>query len=84
MPEISLTQLIGKKPREISIEISEESLQKHRITFQQIAQGINQNSMDIPGGVIETGYGEILIRSKGQEYDVDGFASIPIVSRSGF
>tara|TARA_Y100000817_G_scaffold21779_1_gene15769 strand:+ start:2216 stop:5407 length:3192 start_codon:yes stop_codon:yes gene_type:complete len=82
LPEISLTQLIGKKPREISIEISEESLQKHRITFQQIAQGINQNSMDIPGGVIETGYGEILIRSKGQEYDVDGFASIPIVSRT--
>ena len=82
MPQISLTQLIGKKPREISIEISEESLQKHRITFQQIAQAINQNSMDIPGGAIETGYGEILIRSKGQEYDVSGFASIPIVSRS--
>ena len=40
LPEISLTQLIGKKPREISIEISEESLQKHRITFQQIAQSI--------------------------------------------
>ena len=38
--------------------------------------------MDIPGGAIETGYGEILIRSKGQEYDVDGFASIPIVSRT--
>ena len=55
LPQISLTQLIGKKPREISIEISEESLQKHRITFQQIAQAINQNSMDIPGGAIETG-----------------------------
>ena len=82
LPEISLTQIIGKKPREISIEISEESLQKHRITFQQIAQSINQNSLDTPGGAIETGYGEILIRSKGQEYDVDGFASIPIVSRS--
>ena len=38
--------------------------------------------MDIPGGAIETGYGEILIRSKGQEYGVSGFASIPIVSRS--
>lgn len=82
LPQISLTQLIGKKPREISIEISEESLQKHSITFQQIAQSINQNSMDIPGGAIETGYGEILIRSKGQEYDTNGFASIPIVSRS--
>ena len=82
LPQISLTQLIGKKPREITIEISEESLQKHSITFQQIAQSINQNSMDIPGGAIETGYGEILIRSKGQEYDVNGFASIPIVSRS--
>ena len=82
LPEISLTQIIGKKPREISIEISEESLQKHKITFQEIARAINQNSMDTPGGAIETGYGEILIRSKGQEYDVNGFASIPVVSRS--
>ena len=82
LPEVSLTKVVGKKDREMSIEISELSLKKHQLTLEQVASAIKLNSMDIPGGVIETEVGEILIRSKGQEYTQDGFANIPIISRS--
>ena len=81
LPEISLTTIIGKKPREISIEISELTLKKHQLSIAQVARSIRLNSMDIPGGAIETNMGEILIRSKGQVYDQSGFANIPIISR---
>ena len=81
LPEISLTTIIGKKPREISIEISELTLKKHQLSIEQVARSIRLNSMDIPGGAIETNMGEILIRSKGQVYDQSGFANIPIISR---
>ena len=81
LPEISLTTIIGKKPREISIEISELTLKKHQLSIAQVARSIRLNSMDIPGGAIETNMGEILIRSKGQVYDQRGFANIPIISR---
>jgi multidrug efflux pump subunit AcrB len=81
LPEISLTTIIGKKPREISIEISELTLKKHQLSIEQVARSIRLNSTDIPGGAIETNMGEILIRSKGQVYDQSGFANIPIISR---
>ena len=81
LPEISLTTIIGKKPREISIEISELTLKKHQLSIEQVARSIRLNSTDIPGGAIETNMGEILIRSKGQVYDQRGFANIPIISR---
>ena len=81
LPEISLSTLVGKKPREISIEISEISLKKHQLTMEQVARSIRLNSMDIPGGTIETSVGEILIRSKGQAYDKSSFSNIPIISR---
>ena len=81
LPEISLSTIIGKKPREISIEISELTLKKHQLSIEQVARSIRLNSMDIPGGAIETNMGEILIRSKGQVYNERGFASIPIISR---
>ena len=81
LPEITQTSLT-KKPREISIEISENTLQKHKLSFDQIASKIKASSMDIPGGAIETLNGEILIRSKGQAYTGVDFGNIAILSRS--
>ena len=72
---------LSSKPREISIEISENTLQKYDLSMDQIANRIRMSSMDVPGGSVETKDGEILIRSKGQAYRGDEFGAIPIVSR---
>ena len=79
LPNITQTRL-GKKPREISIEISENTLQKYGLTFDYISNRIRSSSMDVPGGAIETYNGEILIRSKGQAYTGVDFGMIPILS----
>ena len=79
LPNITQTRL-GKKPREISIEISENTLQKYGISFDYVANKIRTSSMDIPGGAIETYDGEILIRSKGQAYTGEEFGIIPVLS----
>ena len=79
LPNITQTRL-GKKPREISIEISENTLQKYGLSFDYVANKIRSSSMDVPGGAIETYNGEILIRSKGQAYTGDEFGTIPILS----
>ena len=79
LPNITQTRL-GKKPREISIEVSEKTLQKYGISFDYIANKIRTSSMDVPGGAIETYDGEILIRSKGQAYTGDEFGIIPVLS----
>ena len=71
---------MGKKPREISIEISENTLQKYGISFDYVANKIRTSSMDVPGGAIETYDGEILIRSKGQAYTGEEFGTIPVLS----
>ena len=71
---------MGKKPREISIEISENTLQKYGISFDYVANKIRTSSMDVPGGAIETYDGEILIRSKGQAYTGEEFGIIPVLS----
>ena len=79
LPNITQTRL-GKKPREISIEISENTLQKYGISFDYVANKIRTSSMDVPGGAIETYDGEILIRSKGQAYTGQEFGTIPVLS----
>ena len=79
LPNITQPRL-GKKPREISIEISENTLQKYGISFDYVANKIRTSSMDVPGGAIETYDGEILIRSKGQAYTGEEFGIIPVLS----
>ena len=79
LPSITQTRL-GKKPREISIEVSEETLQKYGLSFDFISNRIRASSMDVPGGAIETYDGEIIIRSKGQAYTGEDFGSIPVLS----
>ena len=79
LPNITQTRL-GKKPREISIEISENTLKKYGLTFDYIANRIRSSSMDVPGGAIKSANGEFLIRSKGQAYSGDEFGTIPVLS----
>ena len=79
LPSITQTRL-GKKPKEISIEISENTLQKYGLSFDYVSSKIRSSSMDVPGGAIETYDGEILIRSKGQAYSGDEFGAIPVLS----
>ena len=81
LPGISLTTVKGNKPREISIEISESSLSKYSLSFDQISNAIRYSSLDIPGGSIQTTIGEIMIRSQGQAYSKFDFEKIPILAR---
>ena len=68
LPGITQVELTNARPYEISIEISETSLRRHGLTFQQVADAVRRSSLDLPGGSIKTAGGEILLRTKGQAY----------------
>ena len=80
LPSVTYSSFVAKKDKEISIEVSENSLRKYDLTLGQISQAIRSLSIDIPSGSIENKNGEILIRAQGQGYSADYFSSIPIIS----
>ncbi len=65
---ITQVELTGVRPYEISIEIDEEMLRRHRLTLEGVADTVRRASQDIPGGVIKTEGGEILLRTKERRY----------------
>ena len=75
---MSFTEIYGNRNREISIEISENSLEKYNLTFDEIAFAINMGSIDLPGGVISSTKGDLLIRTVGQSYKGSEFENIVI------
>ncbi|MEM7199098.1 MAG: efflux RND transporter permease subunit [Planctomycetota bacterium] len=81
LPEITQIDLVAVREDEIAIEVAEESLRRYGLTFDQVANAVRRASLDLPGGVIETTGGEVLLRAKGQAYRSDEFAELTVVSR---
>ena len=66
---------------EISIEVSEQTLRRMGLTFDQVASAVRRASLDMPGGSVNTAAGEILLRTQGQAYTGEDFRDIVVVSR---
>ncbi|MDH3997852.1 MAG: efflux RND transporter permease subunit [Desulfuromonadales bacterium] len=79
-PGITQVKLAGVRPYEISVDIDEINLRRYGLSLGQVAQRINQASLDLPGGAIKTGSGEVLVRTKERRYIGDEYAAISILT----
>jgi multidrug efflux pump subunit AcrB len=82
IPGITHAELVNARPYEISIEVSEEALRRHGLTFDEVVQAVRRSSLDLPGGSLKTAGGEILLRAKGQAYRGADFERLPLISRA--
>lgn len=81
LPEVSQADLEGVRPYEISIDVSEDTLQKYEMTIDDVARAVRQTSVDLPAGGIKTESGEVLLRTKGQAYVGSDFEEIVLRTR---
>lgn len=79
-PAITQVDLAGVRPLEISIDINQADLRRYKLSLAEIAQRIKNASIDLPGGSVKTGSGEILIRMKERKDYGRQFARIPIIT----
>ncbi len=81
LPGITTVELASARPYEIAIEVSEEALRRHGLTFDAVAAAVRRSSLDLPGGSIKTAGGEVLLRAKAQAYRGREFESIVLLAR---
>ena len=82
LPQITQVEMANARPYEISIEVSEASLRRHGLTFQEVADAVRRSSLDLPGGSVRTDGGEILLRTIGQAYRGKEFEDLIVWTRS--
>jgi len=76
LPGITQVDLVGIRPYEISIETTEQLLQKYNLSITDLVNAVRQSSIDLPAGAIKTGDSELLVRTKGQRYTATEFSNI--------
>ncbi|MEP2774580.1 MAG: efflux RND transporter permease subunit [Luteolibacter sp.] len=77
-PAISLVETFGSRDYEISIEPSEEQLRLYGLTFQEVADAVADNSLDLGGGDVRSDRGDISLRARDQAYRKADFENIPV------
>ena len=80
-PRITVAEVSGSRPLELSIEVPLGRLREHNLTLSAIAEQVRRTSVELGGGGVKTPGGERLVRVEerrdyGSEYD-----DMPILSR---
>jgi len=68
LPGITKAEILGSRPYEISIEVSEFTLEQYDMTLNEVAAAVRRGSLDLPAGSIRTNAGDIQLRTIGQAY----------------
>ena len=81
LPEVSLAEVSGARPYEVSIEVPVSRLRALGLTLEDVALAVRQGSTELSAGRISTGDEEILVRTLGRNYDQGDFEDIIVVTR---
>lgn len=81
-PDISQLEMRGARDYEIHVEVDRDTLRRYDLTLDDIATIIDNSSVELPGGSLETTGGEILLRVKQRRDWAREFARIPVVATS--
>jgi multidrug efflux pump subunit AcrB len=73
---VSQVSLSGFPDWEISIEISEENLRRYGLRFEDIANAIRRNNIDISAGSLKSEDEEVLIRFRNKKYNAVDIGNI--------
>lgn len=77
---ISKVDLQGARDYQIDVEISEDTLRKHGLSLQSVADTIRQENLEVPGGTMRSEGQEVLLRGKNKRLLGAGISKLPLVT----
>lgn len=78
LSDVNQVDVYGSRDYEVSIELTEENLRAYDLTFAEVANAIDNNSVDLSAGLLRSDRGDIALRSRAQAYEAKDFEEIPL------
>ncbi len=76
---IRLADFTAEAPYEVSAQISSTRLQQLQLSLGEVAEAVRQTSLDLPGGVLKSPAGELLLRTEGKAENGETLARLPLI-----
>ena len=77
-PDITQVEMLGIRDHEVTVEISQANLRRYGLTLGEVADIIRRSSVELGGGSLKTGNGEILIRMNDRRDYAREYSRIPV------
>lgn len=62
LDEVTQVTVRGFSDRQYRIEVSAEALRRHGLSITDVAETVGRQSLNLPGGIVETGDADVLVR----------------------
>ncbi|WP_317932612.1 efflux RND transporter permease subunit [Halioxenophilus sp. WMMB6] len=76
LPGISVVELFGVRPEEVSVELSEEAMRRYRVSFDEVARAIRATSVNTSSGRVKTETGDVQLRTRNLAENEDEFGDV--------
>ncbi len=83
VPGVGNVKLVGGAEREINVNVDLERLKAYSLSINDVIQSIGAANVEIPGGNLNQGSRQLLLRTMGKFKDIKDFESIIIVNDKG-
>lgn len=83
VPGVSEIDLFGGLEREIHVDVDFHALKEYQLSLAQIEQALREQNVNFPGGHLEVGNQDFLIRSIGEFQTLDDIANTVIQNKDG-
>ncbi len=83
IPGVLEVNLAGGREREIRVEFNPDRMFAYRLSFAEILQSVQRENVNIPGGSLDIGRGEYLLRIPGEFTSPDEVDTLMVASRDG-
>lgn len=81
LPEVTQVDLNGTRDPELSIEVSQDVLQAHNLSLEEVANIVREQAVDVPAGGIKSQGGEVLLRTSERREVASEFSNLVLLSR---
>ena len=78
---VGSVEILGGREREIRIWLQADRLAAYRLGVDEVAGAIQSENLEIPGGRIESGRQELMVRTRGRLESPDAFNAIVVAQR---
>lgn len=82
-PNITLVEVSGTRPREVAVEIPQDTLRSLGLSLSDVAAALRRSSVELPGGSVRTPQEEILLRTTERRDFASEFGQVPVVMTPG-
>ena len=82
VPDVGAVNMVGARNRAVQVLVDIDKLRARNLTIQDVAAALRQQNLEVPGGRVEQGSRELILRTLGRMQRVQDFSNL-IVSNVG-